>query len=75
MPSVVRDAGRLRESTAGMAERAARISSALRGLWALRTDFWIVAEPAVSWMKREVEGFSAMTPLNAVLDLCVLGRQ
>jgi hypothetical protein len=64
LPSSSMSDRRLRDGTAGTAERAARIWSTFRGLWRDWTFFWMAASPAVSTAKSWSEGFSAMTPLG-----------
>lgn len=60
---------RLRLDTIGTAERAAMISSILRGLLVL-WDFLMASEPVVSRVNRASEGFSATIPLQGIVS-CV----
>lgn len=74
LPSSSTSERRLREGTAGTAERAARIWSTLRGLWRDWTVLRMAASPAVSTAKSWSEGFSAMTPLRSVRVWGVCGE-
>ena len=64
VPSLPISDMRLRDATAGTAERWARIWSTFSGLWRDCTFFWTLASPAVSTAKSSSDGFSAMTPLH-----------
>ena len=64
IPSVVLDSERrFRDDTAGIAERWARISSALRDLCFLLYLSWILVLGVISVVKRAVEGSSETIPL------------